>query len=301
MPRSKAIFKKRKSIFSGIRRHAITQLAESSEVGLNNDRLVDRPSPSSGPTVSESNTPKQESSSKKKLGPCMNDYKYYKSQWDPRDVNDIGLCMKITITCNDCGNDVSANNSNALHTKHKEVNVQLAYAFRCIQKQNAANTFCAFKNFPNPPSFKYYTHLLATAAKAVCKDTKSQAIEECVAENDGVRDITAIFDGTWQRRGHCSQNGVVTAIAANSGKVIDTRILTKFCWCKNRLKNEHDDNCIANYSGTSGGMEVSGVLVKSRSSQGTHNIRYKYYVGDGDSSAFSTVDAEKAYGPNFSI
>lgn len=252
MPRSKAIFKKRKSIFSGIRRQAITQLAEFSEVGLNNDSLVDRPSPSSGPTVSESNTLKQESSSKKKLGPCMNDYKYYKSQWDPRDVNDIavcaqcqgplnittsnrvGLCMKITITCNDCGNDVSANNSNALHTKHKEVNVQLAYAFRCIQKQNAANTFCAVKNFPNPPSFKYYTHLLATAAKAVCQDTLSQAIEECVAENDGVRDITAIFYGTWQRRGHCSQNGVVTAIAANSGKVIDTRILTKFCRCKNR-------------------------------------------------------------------
>lgn len=196
MPKSKAFFKKRKSIFSGIRRQAITQLAESREVGLNNVSLVDRPSPSSRPTVSESNTPKQDSLSKKTLGPCMNDYKYYKSQCDPRDINDIvnlnsfesllaqiavcvqcqgplnittsnrvGLCMKITITCNDCGNNVSANNSNALHTKHKEVNVQLAYAFRCIGKgQNAANTFCAVMNFPNPPSFKYYTHLLATAA-----------------------------------------------------------------------------------------------------------------------------------------
>lgn len=100
-------------------------------------------------------------------------------------------------------------------------------------------------NFANPPAFKYYTPVFARAAKAVCKDTMVQAVEECVAENDGKRGIAAIFDGTWQRRGHCSKIGVVTAIAANSGKVIDSRILTKFCRCKFRLLNEHEVGCFA--------------------------------------------------------
>lgn len=152
----------------------------------------------------------------------------------------------------------------------------LAYAFRCIGKgQNAANTFCAVMNFANPPAFKYYTPLLASAAKAVCKDTMVQAVEECVAENDGKRDIAAIFDGIWQRRGHCSENGVVTAKAANSGKVIDTRILNKFCRCKNRLLNEHKDGRISYYSGTGRGMEVNGILDMFHSSQGTNNIGYQ--------------------------
>lgn len=179
------------------------------------------------------------------------------------------------------GFTVSANNSNSLQSKHKEVNVRLAYAFRCIGKgQNAANAFCAVTNFANPPAFKYYTPVLARAANAVCKDTMVQAVEECVAENDGKRDIAAIFDGTWQRRGHCSKNGVVTAMVANSRKVIDTRILTKFCRCKNRLLNEHEDGCIAKYSGTSGGMEVNGILDMFHRSQGTYTIKYQQYVGD---------------------
>lgn len=70
---------------------------------------------------------------------------------------------------------------------------------------------------------------------------------ECVQENDGNREVTAIFDGTWQRRGHSSLNGALTAIAANIGKVVDVRVFSKFCRCKGRLKNNHNLNtCEAN-------------------------------------------------------
>lgn len=48
-------------------------------------------------------------------------------------------------------------------------------------------------------------------------------------------------------------------------------------------------------------MEVNGILDMFHSFQGTYNIRYQQYVGDGDSSAFSTVADAKPYGPDFSI
>ena len=48
---------------------------------------------------------------------------------------------------------------------------------------------------------------------------------------DGIKDITASFDGSWQRNGYSSMDGVVTSIS--EGKVIDIEILSKvYQWCK---------------------------------------------------------------------
>lgn len=88
--------------------------------------------------------------------------------------------------------------------------------------------------------------MLSNVAKEVCLDSMKEAVEESVADNDGDRDMTVLFDGSWQRRGHTSFNGIVSAIAGNTGKVIDIEILTKYCRCKTRLDNEHTAECIAN-------------------------------------------------------
>lgn len=83
--------------------------------------------------------------------------------------------------------------------------------------------------------------------------------------------------------------------------MIDCRVLTKYCRCKARLQNSHDANCIANYSGVSGGTEVQGVLDMFEKSEETRGLRYKYYLGDGDSSSFSTVATARPYGQDFII
>lgn len=44
-------------------------------------------------------------------------------------------------------------------------------------------------------------------------------------------DISAGFDGTWQRRGHQSINNVVTCTSIDSGKIMDVEVLSKFCLC----------------------------------------------------------------------
>ena len=57
------------------------------------------------------------------------------------------------------------------------------------------------------------------------------------AENGGKsRDISTALDGTWQKRGHVSQNGVVTAISVPTGKELDVQIMSKHCRCLKGLK-----------------------------------------------------------------
>lgn len=94
-------------------------------------------------------------------------------------------------------------------------------------------------------------------------------------------------------------NGVVNAISGETGKVIDIKVMTKFCRCKGRLEQQHNDGCVANYEGRGGGMEVQGILEMFRESEAKYGIRYKHYLGDGDSSAFSTVEKSKPCGPDF--
>lgn len=161
--------------------------------------------------------------------------------------------------------------------------------------------FCVVMNLPEPPAFKYYNALLCTAAKDVCYKIMRNAVEESVSENNGERDLTVICNGLWQRRGHISLNGIVSAISGNTGKVIYVKILTKYCRCKGRLNNEYNADCIANYSGVSAGMEVSGVLDIFQESQPKYNVWYQYYLGDGDSTSYPAVVEAEPYGPNFVI
>lgn len=326
MPRSNKYFKKHKKEFRGTRKQVVS--AETCGTVNTPSDGESRPRP-----IPRSSEPSTVSSSKKKVSEYLSEYQEFENNencvTDLINLKDLelllsqisvcskchgklsittgtrlGLSVVISIVCNSCGFSVVGNNSKRLNGPNGkfEVNVRLAYAFRCIGKgEAAAKTLCGVMNMPSPPLFRYYTPMLGLAAKDVCIDSMKQAVEECVKENDNNRDITAIFDGSWQRRGHVSLNGIVSAIGANTGKVLDARILTKFCRCKKRLEKQHDTNCVANYAGTSGGMEVQGILDMFRSSEASYNIRYQNFLGDGDSSSYPTVAAAKPYGEDFVV
>lgn len=321
MPKSSLkVFKKRKRVFTG--RHIHSQ-----------SEVTPRPNEATPePRSSENSQEPRASTSSKKLSSnlgCYDDYKSTESCFDlirledlqhllgkvavcskchgPLSVfptNRLGLSVRINIKCNSCSVSASEKNSAVvgLNKKMSAVNIRLAYAFRCIGKgEEAARNFCGLMNLPSPPDFKRYSDVMLEAIKEVAYDSMKNAVEDCVEQNDGQRDITAIFDGSWQRRGHVSQNGLVTAISETNSKVLDVRILTKYCRCKERLKNEHVASCVANYSGSSGGMESKGILDMFQRSIETYDIRYKNFLGDGDSSAYPTIVEAKPYGPDFNI
>lgn len=99
------------------------------------------------------------------------------------------------------------------------------------------------------------------------------------------------------KRGHSSLHGVVTLISADTGKVLDCEVETKFCHvCA--LKQHTDSNqqeCKVTHSGSSGGMEAAGAMKINARSIKKHGRMYTTYIGDRDSKAFLAVKESKPY------
>ncbi|GFX73955.1 uncharacterized protein TNCV_397661 [Trichonephila clavipes] len=82
---------------------------------------------------------------------------------------------------------------------------------RC-KVSSAAKTFCSVMNLPPPPAkFQRYNGILLESLSKVSDASMKKAVEETIEMNNSNRDITAAFDGSWQKRGHTSLNGVVSA------------------------------------------------------------------------------------------
>ncbi|GFX22939.1 uncharacterized protein TNCV_2086471 [Trichonephila clavipes] len=158
-----------------------------------------------------------------------------------------------------------------------EVNTRLVYAMRCIGKgAEAARMFCGIMNLPPPPTkFSKYNKMLLGATKDVCDATMKDAVKEAVQENQNIRDIPVAVDGTWQKRGYSSMNGVVTVTSVDTGK--------------------------KNFNGYSGRMEVDGALSIFQRSVQRYDVRYTKYLGDGDSKAFDNIVKNEVYGDNCTI
>ena len=120
-----------------------------------------------------------------------------------------------------------------------------------------------------------------------------------VREKEGTTDIGVSVDGTWQRRGFSSLNGIVAAVSTSNFKVIDVDTLSRYCpACASKeelrktdrleydkWKTIHTPNCKANYDGSAGSMETTGANIFKRSVE-RHGVRYVRYYGDGDSKGF---------------
>lgn len=123
-----------------------------------------------------------------------------------------------------------------------------------------------------------------------------KAVLEAFELNKKCQDIAVAVDGSWQRRGYKSLNGVFTVTSLATGKVIDVEVLSKYCKCKDKLKDIHEENCEANFSGSSGAMEGAGAVNIFQRSRELYAMRYLEYLGDGDSKAYDAVCESNPYG-----
>ena len=84
-------------------------------------------------------------------------------------------------------------------------------------------------------------------------------------------DIRVTCNGTWSRRGHQAKYGIVVVASWENGLVLDTEVLSMFCYECHAKKNmettsdefldwweENQGNYGQNYYGSSGSMEVEG-------------------------------------------
>ena len=96
-------------------------------------------------------------------------------------------------------------------------------------------------------------------------------------------------------------NRVVTVIAADTGKCLDYRVLSKHCdacnsWeHKKKTEPEKYDNfmatheCSINHVGSAGSMEASGLKECFMTSVETNKLRYTNDSGDGDSKPYNDI------------
>ena len=114
------------------------------------------------------------------------------------------------------------------------------------------------------------------------------------------------LDGSWQRRGHVSHNGVVTAISLHTKKCLDVEILSDKCKACQKWKKKESDpkyeewranhQCKINHVGSANSMEAAGAVRIFNRSSATRGLVYMDMLGDGDSSTHNSIVESKPYG-----
>ena len=120
-------------------------------------------------------------------------------------------------------------------------------------------------------------------------------------------------DGSWSKRGFTSLIGIVSLIGKCTGKIMDVIVKSRY-WqmCASRAGKmdeiefdawyeDHRAECTMNHSGSSGKMEVDGVLEMFKRSVEVYNVYYKNYIGDGDTKTFKCLKDSLPYGEEFEI
>ena len=130
-------------------------------------------------------------------------------------------------------------------------------------------------NLPKPITGNNYdktVNRLNIVVNEVANETIRDASEDLFSKskdpnNDTVIDTALSSDGSWQKRGYSSLNGVVTVISMDNGKILDIEIMTRTCrscLLHEKLKTSYPKRfeewkmthvCKINHIGNAGNME----------------------------------------------
>ena len=243
-----------------------------------------------------------------------------------------GLAHFLIIRCSDCSWEKQFCTSKEIDTtddnhdcptsvrgrKMLDVNARVCVAFREMGKGlSSIEKFCMLMNIPPPMTLKAYQNIVRKLhpayTEASNKSMQLAALSSLCNEGtspdaDGVKEVTVSVDGSWQRRGYASLNGVITVIS--NGKCIDTQTMSKNCkscsyWDKRKTIPGYDEwlathHCVLNHKGSAGSMESAGALEIFKRSVDLHRLRYTVYRGDGDSKSYKDMVNYDPY-PGYTI
>jgi hypothetical protein len=234
-----------------------------------------------------------------------------------------GLASILTVECKLCGFERTLKTSKEhVHegTRYFENNTRLQAGTLAIGKNyHSISKFLAYLNLRGALAYRFWLKHL-TVLNGVYKEAAEASMQQAAQEEreqvreprppasstqqpPEVQDIICSFDGTWQRRGFSSHNGVCTALTGSGKKVIDVEVKSNFCQsCTKQKKALTTDQyerwqrnhiaqgmCDQNHTGSAGSMEPQGMLNIFRRSVEKRKLRYVHYLGDGDSKTFKFI------------
>ena len=165
----------------------------------------------------------------------------------------------------------------------------------------------------NVSSFQKVTEKLGEVYLKAANESMKQAASEIRGTeklSSDIVDTRVAIDGTWQKRGYSSLNGVVVA-TASKGKILDYQVFSKYCkgcalWESKKDSPKYAEwkaahVCKKNHKASSGAVEAAGAIDIFCRSIEKHKMRYLEYIGDGDTEAFNKVQQCKPYGKDVPI
>ena len=185
-----------------------------------------------------------------------------------------GLASFLELKCSICSFSTDFCTSRKAG-KGFDINKRVVYTMRTLGRQGHADMqkFTSLMDIPPPMTQNNYDKLVTSiteAVKTVAEETMADAAAELRNNVDVVVDTGISCDGSWQRRGFASNNGVVTVISIDNGKILDVEPMSRICKACNLKESMRKDNpesyadwrnshqCKYNYQGSAGGMETVG-------------------------------------------
>ena len=251
---------------------------------------------------------------------CKNQKSTLKILSEPK--SRCGLAEKLSLKCSRCNNLSSFYTSQRLSQKtannNFDINVRSVHASQNRMGHSGLNDFCATMDMGAPVTSNAYTKIMKNLstnsvdlAEKLMNDAAERITQKISEENpEQVKEtkygtlayIAVTVDGTWQRRGHSSKNGVVFIISMDTGEVLD--YVVKTITCHTCLKHETDGKdsdqyktwkvnheCTINHVGSAASMETEGAKEMFLRSIEKRKLVYETYVGDGDTGTFGHVKA----------
>ena len=232
----------------------------------------------------------------------------------------LGLHSVLSYKCSHCGHctdlSTSCPNPENSHPNHQGVDINRHSVFSSLEngigRENLA-TICELLELLTPVLPKSHVRLEETILKAQMdivdahlKSARDEALSVTLT-NAGldpsdptlVANLAVSYDGTWSKRGYTANNGIGFVISADTGKVLDFYVCSKYCHqCKlnsSKLDNAEfeawraNHKCAQNHDGSSSSMEVAAPMDIWERSKSYSGLRYRYMISDGDSKAYSSV------------
>lgn len=238
-----------------------------------------------------------------------------------------GLASQYRIYCPACDSNIWSGWTSPYVNRHFDINTRAVLAckengvgyskFTSLLSTMSIKEQMHVKTFQNISTEIHYasTESAEDAMNIAASFVKERVASECSQSKDTTSKsecpvITVSYDGTWQKRGHSSHNGVGVAIEVDSGLVLDFQVVSNYCKvCQNGVKPnsptydtwqlQHKWKCQKNFDGSSNAMEAEAAKHIFARSVRKRQLVYGRMLCDGDSKAF--VEANKSSGYDIQI
>lgn len=189
------------------------------------------------------------------------------------------------------------------------VNVKAVLAARAKGAgHDQLSRFCAILGLPSPMHHKTFNGISKKLHDAAMKAVSQNLDMARTVTKDAVggSDVPVMFDGTWQKRGHKSHNGVGTVVSLDTGLCLDFQVLANYCHACSIHKEMGDDEevwqafhlpvCEKNTDCSSHAMEpAAAVNIWQRTLSYKTPLRFTSFLSDGDSKAYTAVCEANVY------